>query len=527
MMNCIYSKNITLMTKIKLNSIIWGLGLILLFTGCSNFDEINTNPEATSKVTPGMLCTYSILSYTKFTGDAKAYIGESAVSKYVGYAKEGQMSQQYNSSFGGGWFGGITTLPNLDDMVKWAEGSLQVNSYKGVRKFMRAWIFYSMTIQMGDVPYSETNRGLEGYYTPIYDSQEDVLEGILDELKEADAFFASGVNFSGDPTPLQGNAEKWRRLTNAFSLRILMSMSKKVGNSKIDIKGRFAEIVSKGVLMQPSSGFWGLEFNTTNKNPLYSTSDFFVSRSILSTLLVDNFKELKDRRLFYYGDPAKAQLAAEKKESDYEAYTGVNVAMNYEEMNTLYDKGTYSQMNSRYYKEATAEPRMLLTYTEQQLILAEARLNGWITTGTAKEYYESGVRAAMESVAGRADSKYTHGMAINGSYIDSYLKGEAALKTTESVDVQLKQVWLQRYFSNFMQDPFTSFYEYRRTGYPEFPIDPVTNLNPNANYKDKMPVRWTYPGDEQKYNNENWFNAVKRQYGEYQDEINQVMWLLK
>lgn len=515
------------MIKIKLNKILWGLGLTLLCTGCSNFDDINTNPESSTKVTPAMLCTHSILSYTKFGGDAKAYIGESAIAKYVGYAKEGQMAQQYNSSFGGGWFGGVTILPNLDKMVEYAKGTLQEDSYKGVDKFMHAWIFYSMTIQMGDVPYSETNRGLEAYYTPKYDSQEDVLEGILDELKEADAYFAKGTNFTGDPTPLQGDVQKWRRLSNAFSLRILMSMSKRAGDSKVNIKERFANIVSQGYLLESSTGFFGLNFNTTNKNPLYSTSDFFIVRTILGTLLVDNFKNLKDRRLFYYGEPAAAQIKAGKKESDYDAYVGVNVAMNYETMNNQYDAGTFSQINFRYQKEAAAEPRMLLTYTEQQLILAEARLRGWITTGTAQEYYESGVKAALESVAARADSKYAHGMVIDKSYIDNYFTEDAALKTTADTDVQLKQIWLQRYLSNFLQDPYTSYYEYRRTGYPEFPIDPATNLNPNADYKDKMPMRWTYPGDEQKNNTDNWYDAVKRQYGEYKDEINQIMWLLK
>lgn len=515
------------MIKIKLNKIFWGLALTFFYAGCSNFDDINVNPETSTKVTPSMLCTYSILSYTKYNGDAKGYIGESAIAKYVGYTKEGQLGVQYNSSFGNGWFGGVTILPNMDKMVEYSQGTLQENSYKGIYKFIRAWIFYSMTIQMGDVPYSETNKGLEAYYTPKYDRQEDVLEGILDELKEADAYFAQGANFTGDPTPLNGDTKKWRKLSNAFALRILMSMSKKVGNSKIDIEGRFAEIVSKGNLMDSSTGFFGLEFNTTNKNPLYSTNDFFVVRTILSSLLVDNLKALKDRRLFYYGEPAAAKIKAGKKESDYNAYDGVDVSIMYETMNTLYDNGAFSQINFRYQLEPAAEPRMLLTYTEQQLILAEARLRGWITTLSAQEYYESGVKAALESVAARADSKYAHGMPIDKTYINTYLTGEAALKTSEAIDVQLKQIWMQRYLFNLFQDPFTAYYEYRRTGYPVFPIDPSTNLNPNADYKDKIPMRWTYPSDELKINTQNWYNAVNSQYGEYNDEINQLMWLLK
>lgn len=41
---------------------------------------------------------------------------------------------------------------------------------------------------------------------------------------------------------------------------------------------------------------------------------------------------------------------------------------------------------------------MMVTYAEQQLILSEARIRGWITTGTAQNYYESGVKSALAAV---------------------------------------------------------------------------------------------------------------------------------
>lgn len=43
-------------------------------------------------------------------------------------------------------------------------------------------------MRVGDIPYSETNQGAIGHYRPAYDTQKDVLLGILDELKEADAY---------------------------------------------------------------------------------------------------------------------------------------------------------------------------------------------------------------------------------------------------------------------------------------------------------------------------------------------------
>lgn len=164
---------------------------------------------------------------------------------------------------------------------------------------------------------------------------------------------------------------------------------------------------------------------------------------------------------------------------------------------------------------------MMITYAEQQLILAEARVLGWISTGTAEGYYQSGVKAALGHLMATASS-YAHGMAINQSYIDNYFTGEAAFKATAAD--QLKQIWIQRYFLNFMQDPIQTYYEYRRTGYPEFPINPATSLNENK--KDAIPVRWLYPGTESTYNRDNLLEALNRQYGGV-DEVNKVMWLLQ
>lgn len=511
------------MIKINLNKVMGLVAIALMQSACANFDDINTNPEATTQVSAALLCTNNVLAITKFGGDAKAFISESAYPKYVAYANEGQLAAQYNV-VGGGSFGTMTVLPNIEQMVAYAMGTAMEDSYRGVAKYVRARMFYGMTMQMGDIPYSETNRGWEGYYTPKYDLQEDVLLGILDELKEADIYFARGVQFNGDPTPYNGDPQKWRRATNALALRVLMSLSAKEGKSKIDIKQRFSDIVAQNYLMEANTGYWGLAFSTQNRYPLYSTSDAFTSRTIPSALLVDHLKKLSDRRLFYYAEPASEKVKAGLTANDPNAYVGVDVAMVYSDMNTGHTAGKYSMINLRYQLEQAAEPRMLQTYAEQQLILAEARVRGWITTGSAREYYESGVKAALASLASYAASKYAHGMVIDNDYINNYFTGEAAFKS--AADEQLKQIWLQRYILNLFQDPLTSYFEYRRTGYPEFPVNPETNLNPDPNFKNKIPVRWTYPGGENSNNQANLEEALNRQFDGY-DEVNRLMWILK
>lgn len=492
----------------------------LVAGGCNKFDDINTNPDATENVNASMLATNIILKNLKFQGrDAKAYLSDNALAKYIAYGNESMMATQYNY-LGSSDFSPMTILPNIESMLKYASGSVMENSYKGLAKFMKAYMFYNLTMQVGDIPYSGAGNGKSGEIEVKYDTQEDVFKGILDDLKAADQFFAQGTTFDGDPTPFNGDPVKWRRASNAFALQVLMSLSKKADVASLNVKGRFADIVAADFLLQPDS-FLGLNYSTTNPHPLSGTNDLFTSRTIVSTLVIDNLKAYDDRRMYYYADPAKAKLAGGLQESDSAAYVGADVSDDYNDITQALNANQYSLLNSRYLKEQASEPRMLLTYAEQQLILAEARILGWITTGTAKDFYESGVKSALVNLMATKAS-YAHGMPITQSYIGSYFTGEAAFKSTP--DEQLHQIWMQKYLLNFMQNSLTAYFEYRRTGYPVFPVNPATSLNENN--KNAVPVRWLYPSSETNYNRTNLIEALDRQYGGV-DDSNNLMWILK
>jgi hypothetical protein len=435
----------------KINRIIKSIGIFLwigIIAGCSNFEDINTNPDTITKSNASMQCTGVILSNLNFGGrDAKAYLVPNALSKYIGYVNETQMVEQYNQ-FSNGYFGSMTNVPNIDKMVEYSTGTPMEYSYRGLAKFLRAYMFYRLTMKMGDIPYSEVGQGLSNNYTPKYDAQKDVLIGILDELKEADAYFAKGVAFTGDPTPYNGDPTKWRKASNAFALRVLMSLSNKDSDASLNIKGRFADIVNGGFLLDASTGFLGLNYNSVQKHPLSGTNNLFTSRTLISSLLVDELKLLSDRRLFYYAEPAKQQLNAGKTASDFDAYVGPDVSRDYSTLTAEYLTGQYSALNLRYLNDPTSEPRMMVSYAEQELILAEARILNWITTGTAENYYQEGVKSALKAQMGTNGAVYAHGMAITQAYIDNYFTGEAAFKATS--DEQLKQIWFQRYILNFM-----------------------------------------------------------------------------
>jgi len=493
---------------------------VLLLASCNKFDEINTNPDATEKVNASLLATKVILQNLKFQGrDAKAYLSDNGIVKYIAYGNESMLSTQYNY-LGAADFSPMTLVPNVESMINYATGSPMENSYKGLGKFSRAFMFYYLTMEVGDIPYTETGKGATGETRAAYDPQENVFKGILDELKEADGFFAQGMAFEGDPTPYEGNPEKWRRASNSFALKVLISLANKADDPNLDIKQRFADIVSSGELLEPNTGFLGLEYSAINPHPLSGTNDLFTSRTIVSHLVLSNLKDLNDRRLFYFADPAKSLLTDSLSESDTAAYRGAIVTEDYNTITANLVADKYSLLNSRYLKVQAGDPRIMVSYAEQQLILAEAAILGWIP-GNAQDYYESGVKAALANYMS-VDPSFVHGNPITSSYIDSYFTGNAAF-ASDTTD-QLHQIWLQRYLLQFMQDPISAYFLLRRTGYPVIPINPATSLN--VNNPNALPLRWLYPSSELNYNKANLIDALNRQYGGV-DDINNKMWLLK
>src|SRR5690554_3916232 len=158
----------------------------------------------------------------------------------------------------------------------------------------------------------------------------------------------------------------------------------------------------------------------------------------------------------------------------------------------------YSTLNRDVYGKLDGY-RMLLTYAETQLLLAEAAVRGWIS-GDAKTYYENGVRGDMQNVA-----SYEPSAVITESEINEYLENNPYIGSNNQ-EAALEQINSQYWVATFMNG-YEAFANYRRSGYPE--LVPV-------NYPDNetgglRPGRLIYPKDEPLLNEENYNAAVARQ----------------
>lgn len=510
--------------KIKRHIIVFST--LLLGFSCADLDEVNINPDGITTATSQMLATKLILNIVRDDVErTKGFMGNFMRDKYILWSEFPQ-EQQYND-LGRSSFGRMTRLIDAEKMISLSEGLDEGsrNSYMGLGHFMRAYMFFGRTMEVGDIPYNDALKGeSEGNIKPKYDTQKEVFLGILNELDQADQLFANGSTFDGDII-YGGDPMKWRKMVNSFALHVLINLHKKTADADLQVVQRFNAIVNGRPIFQDNSDNFSITYSNKDGQmyPFYKQGNQFVIYPLVSDILIEKLKELKDYRLFYYTAPSPVRLEGGLTASDFDAYVGVDPAIAYSDLSAIASSTDYSDINSRYKEIPEGEPVFLLSYAQIQFILSEASVRGWIS-GSAETYYENGIRAAMRLVAENTpdDLDFHHGRILVETYIQDYPE-TPEVKFAANPDIQLEQIITQKYLSTYLQSPLSSFFENRRTGYPEFPINPETNENVPSNL---LPIRWMYPSDEVNYNKENLDEAVNRQYGG-NDNNNGVMWILQ
>ncbi len=508
----------------KIHYILLATVSLTIASSCKKFDELNTNPDVPTSVSPDLLATSILKStYRFFNPNPTDWATHQLWAKHCTNLQNNPNPYQYYSSFFpyGSFSGNFTALKR---MVEFAAGNPALPSYEGLALFLKASYGFSATLDMGDIPYSEAGMAEEGITQPKYDKQADVFESVLNDLKAAELKFAQGINFTGD-IMLGGNAAKWRRLCNAMQLRVINTISKKATAAQ---KARFAEIVAAGNLMTGNADNYQLAYqdNTNATYPFYNGESMRINLAV-SKLMVDELKKVNDRRLFYFAEPAAYKITGGLTESDFDAYEGApsELAPNLLSLNNA--GGKYSLVNKRYASAVSriGDPRIFFTYAEQCFIIAEAIEEGWVP-GTAQTFYENGVKAMLDyyRTLSTVIQANLHGMAITTTYINSYFTGEAAYKTAGTKTDRLQQVWMQRYFIDFFQAGGMAYRTFQRTGYPVFPLDPATSLNSGA--PTEVPKRNKYPTNEITTNPVNYKKAIDDQFGGF-DDVNQTPWWLQ
>jgi hypothetical protein len=513
--------------------------LMVSATSCKkSFDEVGEDTNRPSSVPPSLVLNGVLNNlYDAPFGDYLKW-DQYFLQNYDYYG-----NNRYDFGSGKDYY---TTLKNVVKMEEEASklGLDKVNVYAAMAKFLKAYFFTQMSLEMGDIPMNEALQGLENL-TPAYDTQKQVFKQALDSLESANSDFTelrkTTATLAGD-IYLNNDLSKWQKVVNTFRLRLLIHLSNKVDDADLKVKEQFSDIITnpdKYPLMSGADD--NLQYTyvyPTNKYPKNPASfGYDALRENCSDTYVSILTSLQDPRVFVTCEPTAA-LFNVADPTNFSAFLGANAGEDLAIMYVKATSGKYSMLNRyHFYRTYLAESTIQIGYPEMCFNIAEAINRGWVSSKSASDaeaYYKKGIQASMDFYAipskGNMDVHFfKSGASIDGadafntySYafdFDTYY-AQASVKYAGNNADGINQILQQRYIALFAHSGLESYYTYRRTGVPTFGTGPGTGNS------GRIALRFQYPASEQTTNTDNYNAALKSQFGG-NDDINGKMWILQ
>lgn len=480
----------------KTKNILYILIFFVIFSlpSCTeDFEEINTNPND-PEVVPSNLLLGGILRSTANEVQDTFLAGESPLCWVQQISKpqynDGDLYKPRKGSIQFLWdvlYGSvIKDAQKMYDIAE-EEGNQKI---QGVSLVMQAYAFQLLTDAFGDIPFSEVGLGDQGNFTPVYESQQTVYEGIINMLTQASSLLeGSGEIDSSQDLLYAGDSSLWSKFANSLKFRAIMRISEAPGFS---VGSSLQALVTEGNMFTSNDDEAKLVYLSSdpNANPYYERlilggpareEEWCVGENLVKMM---NGLELGvfDNRLPVYALPAK----------DGE-YTGLPAGLS---SNPTEDFAKPLSKIGTFYTMAEA-PACFMSYAQLEFLMAEAAEKKLISGGStsAGTHYANGIIASFS--ANGADL---------GGYPTDYYGGSTGLK----------QIAQQSYIALFMQ-AYEAWAEYRRTGVPDLTPAPAGVIS-------QIPSRLQYPTDEQSDNKVNYDAAVSNQGA---DLLTTPIWWMK
>ncbi len=529
------------MKAFKINMVALAL-LIVGATGCSKkFEEYSLNKNLPTSVPSGVVLKGVLNNIVTFPGGEEDKACQFYVSNYTYYG-----DNKYWNGSAGLSYGVLNNVISMEELAYNANGSSN-NPYHALGLFLRAYFFTEMSKKVGDLPMTEALQGTANI-KPKYDSQKQIFLQSLNWLDSANiilsSVLSSGVKeFSGDfyfKEALSGAygggngydaLVQWRKVVNSYALRLLIDLSKKADDGDLNVKSRFGAIFNNPAQYPIfTSNSDNLQYVYNDKYNYYpNNSNNYgndAGRLNVGGTLLNNLSDLNDIRAMYLAEPARG-LGFE--DTDYRSFKGANLGQDLSSMAALSAQGKISFLNyKKYYSGLTGEPTFIISYPEVCYSIAEAMNRGWVT-GSAEAWYRKGTEAMFgfygivdggNKVSFRkSDGSGYDEYSVDFNY-DSYFSQPSVKYAGDNAD-GLKQILLQKYLGFARNSGLQAYYQWRRTGVPEF------NTGPGTGNGGVIPMRFQYPSNERSVNKANYDAAISSQFGGAGDDINQLLWINK
>jgi hypothetical protein len=460
----------------------------ITFSACTkDFKEVNTNPNTLPETRPELLLESAIYGLKTSTQTREHRLIHEMMQVHVTVSNSDEIHRYIirPSESDYMWNTWYTQLTNIKDVYSSAQKLVLLPnqaynaSYMGISRIMEAWVMSLITDTYGDVPYTEANRGrVDNIFQPKFDKQKSIYDSLFVRLEEANTLLAQNLALPAALMPrdplFAGDIAKWRKFGNSLYLRLLLRASgRPESNAAAKIQQMVVTNAANYPLMSSNAESAILRFTTTAPflSGFSTYRDFdFNGENGLSEFFINTLNGWTDPRLTKWATTVAS------------AYVGIPSG---------YAPGNQQERQSYYLAALKNEPLTgnILSYAEVQFMLAEAVIKGYATPATtAKTYYENGVTNAITNWA----------LTLPAGHLT---KPGIIWNDAETLAQKMEKIITQKYFTYFFTD-FQSWFEHRRTGYPNLPV------GPGLQNSGTMPTRFVFPVSVQSLNRTNYEAAV-------------------
>lgn len=497
------------MKKIILSTV-----LIALLTGISScdkgFDDLNINPTAATSLNPVFTFNNAMIN-TAFPASTlvfeepivqQMFSPNSGVLAGGNYNADNRGTGGQNGAIWQGYYQNVVRY--LVDVINQTNSDPKRSNLYNMARIWKAYTFMVLTDTYGDIPYSEAGIGyLKGNVSPKYDTQQSIYDDLIKELSEATAALDATKPTEAGEVTYGGDIAKWKRAGNSILLRVGMRLSK----VNPTLAQSTVQKAVAGGLMGANTDNLTVRNDANYKNPVGNiVNSTEAANYYLTGYFVDYLKKTADPRLQsiavrYVGAKSGPEQTAAKAVRDPAQQIGMPLGFNNgtivdrakaDNLASFYD---YSQLDRTRLGRFDA-PTYLVTYAQTQLLLAEAAQRGWVTTGTAADFYAAGITAHMLQL-GSTDANSVIAPTAITAYLaaNPYVAGKG-----------LEQINTQYWVASFLNGP-EAFANFRRSGFPALTPNPYPGKEIKGNFINRL----SYPDTEISVNTANRQAAIDRQ----------------
>lgn len=469
---------------------------LTMITSCENgFDELNKSKTSATGIDPAFILNNAVINSSVVTLIYEIGIVQQIISPNSGVLTGANYNQDNRATTDDNWQSYYrNVIKHTKDIIARTKDEPARSNLMNMARIMQAYAFMILTDTYGDIPYTD---GGGGYYSqvffPAYETQQSIYPKIIAELTEATAALSTSGTVETADILYGGDVNKWKKFGYSLLLRAGMRISA-VDAAKA--QSVVSSAFTGGVITSNADNAF-VRHDANYKNPISQTlNSTEAANYFLAKPFVDQLKNTNDPRLVsiavrYKGaksgsdhKPANADIIAADQNglpmgkdnaTALAAATADGLASFYE----------YSQADRNRIAKLTA-PMFMVTAGQTNLLLAEARQRGWISSGTAAQYFADGIKASMDQMA-----SYDATCAVSAANRDAYIAANPLVAGTE-----LQQINTQYWISSFLNGP-EAWANFRRSGFPAiapnpFPGKEVAWIN-----------RLTYPNSEISVNSTN------------------------